>query len=232
MKFNNEIRIGLMVTVVFVILFGLTIKSGKFNFSNKGYNIYVSFNNVDGVNLNSPVMVNGYEIGMVQDIKIKNEGDKTSIELCLWVKDEVKLRQNTKAVVKLLGFMGEKYVGLVAGNKGEFIKDGARIIGDDPTNFEDMVKNGTEISLQVKEITQRINQILINNSAKIDSIVSNANDTVKNVSSISANLDERLKLNEESFDSIIGSFRGVSTNLEEMTADLKKSPWKLLYKSK
>ncbi|MBF0479227.1 MAG: MCE family protein [Candidatus Omnitrophica bacterium] len=232
MKLNNEIKIGVMVTVVVLILFGLTIKSGKFNFSSKGYNVLVDFNNVDGVNLNSPVMLNGFEVGLVQDIKIKEEGGKTKIELILWLKDAVKIHRNTKAIVKLMGFMGEKYVGLIAGNEGPYLQNGDMLVGQDPTNFEDLVKNGTEISLQVKEITQRINQLLADNGTKINSIMTNANDTVKNVSSISANLDQRLKVNEQNVDVILGSMRGVAVNLEEMSSDLKKNPWKILYKGK
>jgi len=77
-------------------------------FSKKGQTVKVQFQNIDGVNLNSPVMINGYEMGLVKGIAIKEEGDETKMELILWLKEDIKLRKDTKAVIKNLGFMGEK----------------------------------------------------------------------------------------------------------------------------
>ena len=233
MKINNETKIGIMVSIAIGIMVFMTIKSGKLNLSNEGYNLKVHFRNIDGVNLNSPVMVNGYEVGMVEDIQVVDRQDETMVELTLWVQADIKLRQGTKAYVKNLGFMGEKYVGLISSGKAlPFLKTGDIIEGKDPQNFEEIVRNAKDISVEVKEISTQLNKMLVTNSQKIDEILTNVNSTVDNLSSISGSIDERLNVNGENFDEILTNLRGVSSNLEEMSRDLKKNPWKIMYRSK
>src|SRR3989338_10196489 len=141
MKMNNETKIGIMVFFVLIGLAFLTLKSGDFNLSKKGYHIKAHFRNIDGVNMNSPVMINGFEVGLVEDINIIDVEDEVKVELTIWLKNSALLRQGTKAYVKNLGFMGEKYVGLTSGDKGgAVIKDGDLIIGQEPANFDKLVE--------------------------------------------------------------------------------------------
>ena len=137
MKMNNETKIGLMITVVIVLLAILTIKTGNFNLSTKGYTVKALFENVDGVNLNSPVMFNGFEVGIVEDITIKDDGGDIKMELLLWIDEKAKLREGARAYIKNLGFMGEKYIGLTSGKKGGmYLAPGSVILGQDPPDFE------------------------------------------------------------------------------------------------
>ena len=73
MKINNETKIGVLVVFVLVGLAALTWEAGDFDFSPDGYEMKVHFLNIDGVALNSPVMLNGFEVGRVTDIKILYE---------------------------------------------------------------------------------------------------------------------------------------------------------------
>jgi len=57
MKISNEAKVGVMITLVLVSLGILTVRTGKFNFKKVGYEIKVHFDDIDGVNLNSPVNV-------------------------------------------------------------------------------------------------------------------------------------------------------------------------------
>lgn len=233
MKFNNETKIGVMVVCVIGALIFMTVKSGNLNFTQEGYSLKVRFSNIDGVNMNSPVMVNGYEVGIVEDIRLIDEEAQTKVELDLWMRGDVVLRDGTKAYVKNLGFMGEKYIGLVAsGAMGAALKEGDLLQSVEPQNFEEIVRNGRDISVQVKEISEKINVMLASNGEKIDSILTHINTTVDKLSSISTNIDDRLRTNKENFDEIISNLRGVSTNLEEMSRDLKANPWKIMYRAK
>jgi len=233
MKISNEVKVGLMVVAAIVFLVFLTIKAGNFRFFQDGYTVKVYFKNIDGIDLNSPVMFNGFEIGIVKDIAIRETKDRTLIEVTLWIRDGIRLHKGIKAFVKNLGFMGEKYIGLISSEKDSgYLKSGDVIIGEDPPDFEGLLRDGKQIAVQLREITENINKRLKNNSKAIDEILANINDTTRNISLITDNIENRLRINKDNVDDILENLNAATHNLEEMTYDLKLHPWKLLHRGK
>lgn len=230
---SNQKKIGLMVVLTLIMLVVMIVRSGNFSFTRQGSIVKVQFKDIDGVNLNSPVMYNGYEVGVVKDIHIIDSDNEIKMELTIWLDDQAKLRRGAKAYVKNLGFMGEKYVGMTSGEKdGPYLVDGATIIGQDPTNFEQLVRDGQEIVDQMKEIAMNVNERLAKNKNNVDEILTNVNASMKNISSISTTIDERFSKNKGNVDTLLSNFNVMSTNLEELSYDLKLHPWKIMYRSK
>ena len=233
MKINNETKIGVMVTIVLTLLAVLTFKTGNFSLSKESYLIKVRFKNVDGVNLNSPVMFNGFEVGIVEDMIIKEDAEETKIELILSIGEVAKLREGAKAYVKNLGFMGEKYVGLTSGDKGgRYLNSGDVIIGQEPPDFERLLAQGQDIATRVNSITANIDERLKVNKDTVDETLLNLNITMGELALLVHNLNARLDENGKKIDSTIENFHGLSVNLEELSYDLKMNPWKILHKSK
>jgi phospholipid/cholesterol/gamma-HCH transport system substrate-binding protein len=232
MKLNNETKIGILVVVVLMILAVITWKTGDFNFAPDGYMVKVHFQNIEGVELNAPVTLNGLEVGRVRDIRIIY-GDTTIVELTLWLKASARLHKGAKAYVKNMGFLGEKYVGLTTGvDREAFLPPGSIIQGKEPPSLEEILAEGEVIAANIKEITEELNERLQVNSESIDAIVADMRVTMKNVSSISDNVYERLRINEDRIDEMVVNLNASSKNLEELSYDLKENPWKLLYRPK
>ncbi len=232
MKINNETRIGMFVVVVIVLLGLLTWKAGDIQIRQGGYEIKAHFKNIDGVALNAPVTVNGLEVGRVSDIRILY-GKHTIMELTLWLRDNVMLREGAEVFVKNLGFLGEKYVALTTGNDDlPYLKKGAIVVGNEPPSFEKLLSQGDKIAGNLEQISAQLNERLKVNAAAIDSIVANLDVTIRDVASISAKINETLNSNQGSIDQIIVNVSSTTKNLEEMSLDLKEHPWKLLYRGK
>ena len=231
MKMNNETKIGLMVTVVIILLAVLTLKTGKFDFSTKSYLIKARFENVDGVNLNSPVMFNGFEVGIVDDIQVKDDDGDIQMEVVLRVNQDAKLREGARAYIKNLGFMGEKYVGLTSGDKGgPYLRPGAVITGQEPPDFGNLVLEGQEIAKRLKSIAINFDERLETNKDALDQILANLNVTMKDMASIIQNVNERMTTNEKKIDDTVTNLHDLSVNLEELSYDLKLNPWKIMYR--
>ncbi|MBF0532256.1 MAG: MCE family protein [Candidatus Omnitrophica bacterium] len=232
MKINNEMKIGLVVIAAAAILLGLTVKAGNFNLKRDGYRVKVIFNDIDGVKINSPVMVNGFEIGQVEDVAIQPMG----VELTLWIKNKAKLKEGTKAIIKNLGFMGEKYVALTAGSpSAEYLQPGAVIHGQAPVDFAQLLGDGHQFIGQLSDIAGNVNARLKTNEKNIDQILTNCNALVANMNSASLKIDQALSANKGNIDGILSHLNVLSqhlesaaVNLDEMSYDLKKNPWKLL----
>jgi len=232
MKLNNEMKIGVMVVASIALLLVLTIRTGNFMVGEKGYEIEVTFLNVDGIEVNGPVILSGLEVGVIKDIRIVY-GDDTKMVLTLWLKDKAKIREGSKAFVKNMGLMGEKYISLSAGDAGaKYLEPGATIMGTEPTDFDKLIAKGSDIADNLKEITENINERLKVNSEGIDETIANIRVASKNIASLTGNIDERLKVNQDNIDTIAANLSITSKNLEELSEDLKENPWKLLYRAK
>jgi len=233
MRINNETKVGILIAGVLFFLTVLTVRAGDFHFKERGYDIKVHFVNVDGIALNSPVTLNGLEIGRVKDIHIVY-GPAPKVELTLWIKQDIKILKGVEAHVKNLGFMGEKYIGLVMTDEisGEPLAPGDVIAGTEQASFEKILQKGERIAANIEGISANLNERLKVNAQAIDEVLADMRATMKNVHSVSDNINERFAVNQHLVDEMIGHANSTTKNLEELSFDLKSNPWKLLYKPK
>jgi len=228
-----------MVILGAALLLGITVKAGNFTLKKDGYRLTAAFSDIDGVSRNSPVMLNGLEVGVVEDIQIKYGADQTAMELTLWLNNTAKLKEGARVVIKNLGFMGEKYIALTAGDpRAPYLRPGTTIQGEAPVDFNKLMSDGHELLGKANNIAASVDQRLKTNEKNIDETMANLNITMTHMSSLTQHLDKIVSLNEDNIDNILANFNGMSrhldgasSNLEELSADLKKNPWKLLFRA-
>jgi phospholipid/cholesterol/gamma-HCH transport system substrate-binding protein len=203
-KYTNEFKVGLFVILCILGLIYLTFSTGKVNLKKDGYYIYVILNEVAGLEKKAPVMLNGLEVGKVDDIKINYDNDKTQIMLKIWLDKGAKIRANPIISIKTLGLMGEKYIQIASSEGKEFIRPETILYGRPYLDLDALMEQAQTIS---KEITQQLNTLL-------------------------ASLNNTLEDNKGNISAIIKNLEATSENFEEFSADIKRHPWKLLFKTK
>ncbi|MBU1524644.1 MAG: MCE family protein [Candidatus Omnitrophica bacterium] len=230
-KYSNEIKVGVFFIVCLIGLLYLTVSTGKFHIKKRGYNIYVVFDDVAGLGKDSPVMINGLEAGRVQGIEFTQEGE-TKIKLKLLLQPDVKIWDNSKVSIKTLGFMGEKYVHIASFKGKEFIKPQAQLLGKSPLDMEVLLgeaetlsKNINTLAEEAKKLAETLNMTVGENRQSLSRVISNAGE-------ITERLDFTLRKNGKSLDQIIKNLEKISINFEEFSEDIKRRPWKLLFKTK
>lgn len=185
-KFTNEFKVGLFILLCLAVLFYITYSTGKLDIKKAGYNVYVTFEQVAGLQKKAPVMINGVESGKVEEIRLSCGEDRTNVVLKLWIDAAAKVRINPKICIKTLGLMGEKYIEITSSEGNGFIEPGANIAGEPYVDIDAMM------------------------------------------SKVNGALDD----NRESINSIVKNFEATSKNFEEFSDDVKRHPWKLLFKTK
>ena len=206
MKLNNETKVGLVVLAALIVLLGITVKCGNFNLKKDGWFLKASFTDIDGIKLNSPVMFNGLEVGYVDDISIQEDAGQTQMVLTLWLDHQARLHEGTKALIKNLGFMGEKYVALIGVDcRTPLLSNRALIQGQAPADFNQILNSGQELLGHLNGISGNVEQRLQKNEGNID-------DTMAHFNAMSKNLES------------------ATANLNEMISDIKNHPWKLFFK--
>lgn len=214
-----ELKVGIFVFMGLIILVVFVLMIGDFRLINPGYTFKVTFSFANGVKKSAPVRLSGVEMGEVRDIEFSYDPEtkKSLVIVDVWVSKEAKIPIDSRVWVNMLGLLGEKYIEIIPGqNYGHLLGDGSLIVGEDPIAIQELTDLSRQIAEQVGNTVEEVSVTL-----------SKLNTTLDSVNSIMANVKEG--------EGTVGKLfydDSLYNNIEEMFGDLKKHPWKLLYRPK
>jgi len=235
---NTDLKVGLFIVAGFVVLFFMTFKIGGMPFfsSNGGRFISVYFNTISGVSEKSHVKMAGVGIGKVRSITLEGRKAKVTIDLDA----DYRIPVDSTATIRSAGLLGEKYIEIIPGADGTYLKNGESLAKSiDPTNIDEMMQKLSLVFDDVKtlshalskffsddetggglhtiidnlaEITNSMSRLMTANEEKLDSIIANAEQAMELMKEI-------LGENRENLTSGIADFREASGNLNEVIND-------------
>ena len=149
-----EVKVGIFILIGLIILFLMIFSIGDIYLIRPGYRIKVLFNFANGIATNAPVRVAGIEVGEVDNIRIYYDTgeQKTKVELSAWIKKDVVIEEDSKAVINTLGLLGEKYLEIFPGESKRFLGDGNVLVGTDPVSTENMAMDLKELLTSFKVV--------------------------------------------------------------------------------
>ena len=123
-----ETWVGVFAVAGMAALFMLAMKvSNIAAFSGDGgYSVTARFDNIGGLKVRSPVSMAGVRVGRVADIKFDNQTYEAVVTMNI-DRQYDRLPKDTSASILTSGVLGENYVGLEAGARDSFLKDGDEI---------------------------------------------------------------------------------------------------------
>jgi phospholipid/cholesterol/gamma-HCH transport system substrate-binding protein len=210
-NWTNEFKVGLFVVVCLFGLFYMTYSTGKLDIKKKGYYVFVIFKETAGLGKKAPVMLNGLEVGKVEEVKPFYDSNKTLISLKLWLEEDAKIREDSKFSIQMMGLMGEKYVQITSSENEKFVAPESTLSGDPYIDLSALITN-------LNKVVEENKEALKGAIANFDKVLANANDVVAG--------------NKDSLARTIKNFETTSQNFEEFSDDLKRNPWKLLFRAK
>lgn len=157
---SKELKVGIITVIAFALLYyGFNFLRGNNVFSST-QRFYIKYNNVGGLNVSNPVKFNGLKVGKVSEFELIQE--KGIIIVSVDVKNQVKLKENAKAILSSDGLLGGKCIVLDVGNKGNELQGGDTLISDiqeglmshlEPVadNMNTTVKNMNKVLAQLAE---------------------------------------------------------------------------------
>ncbi|MDD5595189.1 MAG: MlaD family protein [Candidatus Omnitrophica bacterium] len=116
-KTKLELKVGIFVFVGIIILAIFVLSIGKFRTWSSGYKVNFIFNFVNGVKVGAPIRFAGVDVGEIKKIKIRfiPEEQKTSVRLECWLRNHVRIPNDSTVWVNTLGLLGEKYLEIMPG---------------------------------------------------------------------------------------------------------------------
>jgi len=218
MKISNETKVGILTAVgIAVLILGYSYLSGSDLFSreNKFYAIYSS---VDGLSVSKPVLVNGFQIGRVSDMKLRPDG-RTVVEFT--IDHQYSVPSNTNAKLVSTDLLGGKAIRFEYGN--------SKVMAQNKDTLQSDIQGSLAESLQpIQTKAEQLITKLDSSLAAINKIMNPAfqRNVDRSFSSI-ANSLETLEGTTKKIDALVGAqtehINGIMTNTEAVSGNLKTS---------
>jgi len=231
--YRSEIKTGIMAIICISFLILATFYIGGAKMLGTTYTLNVTYKNVGGLEIDSPVQYAGLEVGSVKNIRVMTESEKQNFPDCkVLVKIEldknVIVKKDSKITIKTMGFMGLKYIDITPGSDNtETISANSTVVGQATQDMNDVMDAVGDIVNQIRPKTSSI-------VAGIDNLIGengSLQTTIVDLHKLVNDTDEVIVLNKEDIRKMIANLSETSEYLKQFAEDIKSNPWKLLIKT-
>lgn len=231
MKNKNEIKTGILVVIgIGLFIFGFSyLKSNDIFLGDRTF--YAVYDDVEGVVKGTPVTVNGFPVGSIQDISfLKNN----NLLVKFRVENDLTFSINSIAQIYETGLIGGKALSIIPAN------DNSRIAVSRDTLESSVAPGLTELVnekltplqeniesmiVSANEVLSRVSLIFDDSTrTNLKTIVSDFTETIRDLKETSA----VLKSNKLNIDKIIDNALDISTDLSEISKTINQSELDLI----
>ncbi|MDD4636258.1 MAG: MlaD family protein [Bacteroidales bacterium] len=219
--FSKEGKIGLSTIIALLLLFfGFNFLKGINMLKPSNY-YYARINNVTGLAVSTPILVHGYNIGLIRDIEFNSENPSELI-LELNLNSDFKLPAGSKAYV-FTELMGTAYVNLeIDDSQRTYLNPGDTIVAIRENSLTE--KATADILPKIEVTMARIDSVLISlqkvlESPTITRTLEYVEQTSKQLELASTQLNLIMR---KDLPQTLGHINNLSANLEATTGNLKQ----------
>ena len=150
--YKQEVRVGLLVLVGFVVFTGFMFWLTGRSLVSKSVPVSVVFKNVSGLKEGDPVRVSGVKQGRVGPVRLQRVGHVT---VTLQLDPEVRPHKDARATVASADFLGAKYVDYDPGLSDTMLAAGQPIQGLTEEQFADVAQGAAR---SAQELIANVNK--------------------------------------------------------------------------
>ncbi len=141
MKISREFKVGaVMIVAIALFIFGFNFLKGS-NFFNHQTKLYALYPRVDGLIEANPLLMNGYKIGQVQDIKLISVNGKNeySVLVTFLLNEEVNIPKGSVAKVVSSDILGSKAVQVELSDNKVLVSNGDTLVAASEDDLKTVV---------------------------------------------------------------------------------------------
>ncbi|MGF1533037.1 MAG: MlaD family protein [Bernardetiaceae bacterium] len=205
----KELKIGILAAVVIVLFyFGMSfLKGSDVLSSSKKY--YAVYSNIDGLATSNRVMVNGYAIGLVSDIRVLSR-PKNPILVEVTINSKVRIGKQTVAVLGDDGLVGGKIINLDIDALGTEAAEG--------DTLATAVESG--LMAMLSEKAGPLTQSLDTTFAQLNALLREYQGTSEKVNALLESADQTSRTFNAVLQQNQTSLQTISTNLAQLSTQL------------
>ncbi|MES2419179.1 MAG: MlaD family protein [Bacteroidota bacterium] len=222
MKIKNETKVGVLAAfAIALLIIGYNFLKGNSIFSNETV-LYARYTRVDGLGVSKPVLINGFQIGRVDQLTLQPNG---TIIATLKINGKYDIPKNTIARLESTDLLGGKAIVMDLGNDRNYAVDGDTLNANVEKGLMETVqpvqKKAELIITKMDSILTSVNSILNPNFQK---------NVDKSFTSIASTLGS-LEATSKKVDALVGSesskLSGILSNVETITVNFKNNGAKI-----
>jgi len=212
MKISKEIRVGFVaILAIALFIWGFNYLKGTLLFGTKKV-IYTEYPFIGGLTNSSPVLVNGFKIGLVSDIYFKNNHSGNIIVELTITDKTIQIPNNSVANLISLDLLSSKGIGLSLGNSSVELLNGDTI----PSHFEKSMLDG--VNEQLLPMKQKVEKLMVS----LDSTIVIMKTTLENFNTIFDDQNKRnLKMSLANLKTTLEKFEEVATSANSAIASAR-----------
>ena len=226
---NKEFKIGFVaITSIIALVFGMNYLKG-INILNDNRYFYAVYENIGGLQVGSPVLVNGYKVGMVSNIDLLTEQNQNLL-VTISLDKEFDIVTNTVCKIVNQDLMGTKGIALVLGDTDDLVRNGDTLISGIEGSLQDEVnaqilplKNKAEELIGSIDSVMMIVTAVLNKDTRenLRNSLSSLDKTFELMSQTMAKVDSMVDLNDERIAKVVKNLESISSNLESSNGEIK-----------
>ena len=206
----QEIKVGIMVTVSFVLLVVLLVVVSGIQCQKNTVAYTTRLAYVGGLDVGSPVRLGGLQVGRVAEILPPGPGDRR-ITLRLEVDANAPVKQDSRAYLTSIGLMGEFYVEIRPGSPdAPRLPPGSEIPSLDATTFSQLSVTMGDLVDQLKTLMTSVNRLM-------------DEENPDGISSTVAEVNALLRDNRAELASMLSSLKSVTVELQTTMREMNRA---------
>ena len=212
---SKEVKVAIFtISVILILIFGLNYLKGK-GFLSKNVHYFAVLENLSGLQVSNPVLVNGFKVGTVSKLDFMYDGPyKGKIMGRITLNNNIKIPQESTAILYSTGLMGEMSIKIIVSDDLNYYNSG------DTINTKIEADLLSELGGEITPITEKLNDLLNNLNMLFDFDNSNPKSLNYTIASINKNLasfEDVTKDLSKNLDVQFGNLDRVLKNLETTT---------------
>ena len=212
---NKEVKVGIIgvIGLVFFYLGSNFLKGIDFFSPIDRY--YALYENVDGLIVANPIIVNGFTVGRVSDIKIL-QNRENKILVSMDIDEGLVIGSNSKATLSSNDFLGSKAIVLTIGDITNPIDEGDTINSEIAGGLSELLEKATPITDNLGVTISRLNDILSSLRGSGDMITN----TLGNLNDVLTNTNDLIDNNEETLTNTLSNLNNLTEDLSQKLKDI------------
>jgi phospholipid/cholesterol/gamma-HCH transport system substrate-binding protein len=226
---NKEFKIGFFaIASIIALVFGVNYLKG-INILNDNSDVYAVYENIGGLQVGSPVLVNGYKVGMVSNIDLLTEQNQNLL-VTISLDKEFDMAKNTVCKIVNQDLMGTKGIALILGDTDELVRGGDTLIGGIEATLQDEVnaqilplKNKAEELIGSIDSLMMIVTAVLNKDTRdnLRNSLSSLDKTFELMSQTMVRVDSMVDINDDRIAKVVKNLESITSNLESSNGEIK-----------
>lgn len=221
MKISRELKIAFFAMVTLAVtIWGFYFLKGQDLFK-PGKVLFVVFPHAGFIEPSTPVVVNGYKIGIVSDTRLMDPTQGTVLVELRITEDDLFLDKESEAIISSPGLIAANVIDIKLGKSGKEVQDGDTLKAGLSLGIEATLMNIVEpLQNNMNSVLKNLDSVLVPMKTSLPSTVDNLNQLITDVDRLVRNNDQKVGSIVQNLDKLMGTLARNERQLDSMIGNL------------